>query len=361
MEFTPKQRLLAAIEGRPTDYLPFSPFLAYYFDFLPLEVRQKGELDYLIQMGADPLLRGHLQAYSVHHKGADISDNTNGNKRVLIRSLNKRNLSSVYTYSEAARSWFLTEYPVKDLEDLKFLIKLMSQTEILPEIDRTNEQIRALGEQGLYLAILGIDLKSSFQGLLENWIGTENLIYFCMDYPDEINELLRVMRGLNLKTVEYTASSDAPACLSWEDSSTTNVSPAIYSEYILPEISQWCNLLGQVKKPYVQHACGHIKDLLPLFAQQGNACVESVGTPPTNNITIAEANSVLPKTVSIIGGIEPTQLLNDPINKLLEYVDELLYITKDRGFILSNSDSCPPGVEYEKFTALSQFVKSHKA
>ena len=58
MEFTSKRRLLAAIRGEETDHIPFSPFLAYYFDFLPREVREKGQLEYLKAMGADPLLRG---------------------------------------------------------------------------------------------------------------------------------------------------------------------------------------------------------------------------------------------------------------------------------------------------------------
>lgn len=41
-EMTSKQRLLAAIRGEEVDHVPFSPFLAYYFDFLPKSVRKKG-------------------------------------------------------------------------------------------------------------------------------------------------------------------------------------------------------------------------------------------------------------------------------------------------------------------------------
>ena len=47
-EFTPKQRLLAAILGKETDYVPFSPFLAYYFESLPEEVRARGDRDYIL-------------------------------------------------------------------------------------------------------------------------------------------------------------------------------------------------------------------------------------------------------------------------------------------------------------------------
>ena len=40
MEMTPKRRLLAAIRGEEVDHVPFSPFLAYYFDFLPKETQE---------------------------------------------------------------------------------------------------------------------------------------------------------------------------------------------------------------------------------------------------------------------------------------------------------------------------------
>ena len=58
MEFTPKRRLLASIKGQQVDHVPFSPFLAYYFDFLPTQTQEKGELAYLEEIGADPLFRG---------------------------------------------------------------------------------------------------------------------------------------------------------------------------------------------------------------------------------------------------------------------------------------------------------------
>ena len=359
MDFTPKRRLLAAIKGQEVDHVPFAPILAYYFDFLPEDIRQKGDLAYLIEMGADPLLRGSPQAYSIGGREITRSENITGNQKVVARSFRGGALTSVYTYSQTAKSWFLTKHPVETPDDLKLFIEFLRKTEILPEIDKANESVRKLGEQGLHLAILGMDLKSSFQGLLENWIGTENLVYFCMDHPDLINEALRLMRELNLKTVGFTAESEAAACLSFEDSSTTNVSPAMYREYIMPEISEWCKILDQAGKPFVQHACGHVKKLLPMFAEQKITAVESISPPPTGNVTIAEAAEVLPKDISIIGGIEPVQFLNDPIDKLLKYIEDLLIINNGRGFVLSNSDSCPPFVEYDKFRAIAQFVKSH--
>ena len=93
------------------------------------------------------------------------------------------------------------------------------------------------------------------------------------------------------------------------------------------------------------------------MAAQGICAVESVSPPPTGNVTMEQTAAILPQNVAVIGGIEPVQMLNSPLDELLEYAKKLIKMNKNRGFVLSNSDSCPPYVEYEKFTALAKLVK----
>lgn len=357
-EFTPKQRLLAAILGKETDYVPFSPFLAYYFESLPEEVRARGDRDYIEKLGGDPLFRGMGTAYGVKLHNCSVSDKWDGKKRYVTYTTPKGELHAEYTYTAAANSTFITKHAAASERDLEILKLYFEDMEIVPQIETLNNCVRDLGENGLQLSLVGTEGKSGFQQLVENWVGTENLAYMCMDYPDKIEELLEVIYKKSKLTAEYTAESEIPACISWEDSSTTNISPSMYIKYIAPEISLWCDILRQAGKIYIQHACGHLKDLLVPMAKQGITAVESLSPPPTGNVTIKEAVRILPKNVSIIGGIEPVHFLNDSVNDLLDYVDELLYLCKGRGFVLANSDSCPPGVAYEKFTAIASFVKS---
>lgn len=359
MEMTSKQRLLAAIRGEEVDHIPFSPFLAYYFDFLPAEVRAKGELAYLKEMGADPLLRGGVCAYRTHLERCTVSQKTSGKKRYETIETPFGPLCSEYTYVEQANTWFLTKHPVTDAEQIPAAIAYFEDLQIDEAIREADEAVDALGEDGLHLAILGTHMKSAYQYLLENLVGTENLIYLTMDDPDKLAELLDIMKHKNLETVQITAKSKAAACISWEDSSTTNVSPSLYCTYIQPELDCWCKTLAQAGKPYVQHACGHINDLLLPMAEQGIAAVESISPAPTGNVTMEKAFSVLPDQVALIGGIEPTQILNDPVDSLLEYAEKLMQLKGKHGFVLANSDSCPPGVAYEKFEKLSRFVREH--
>lgn len=358
MEMTSKQRLLAAIRGEETDHTPFSPFLAYYFDFLPKEIQQKGQLAYLKEMGADPLLRGFISAFTTGYRECSVTEKTDGNKKYVTTSTPKGELHSVYTYMQESNTWFLTEHPVKGIEDIPAAIAMYQDLFVKENIEEANRQIDSLGEDGLHIAIIGATMKSAYQQLLENTIGTETLIYLTLDHPDAIQELVDTLAQKNRLTVEYTTKSKIEACLSWEDSSTTNVNPQLYEEYIAPEITVWNQILKESGKLYIQHACGHIKNLLLPMAHQGVTAIESISPPPTGNVTMKEANEILPPEVGLIGGIEPVHFLNDSMEELLAYAEDLCRTMKGRGFVLANSDSCPPGVSYEKFRRLAELVRS---
>ena len=172
-----KQRLLAAMRGQETDRMPWSPFLAYYWDFVPPETSRKGQFQFLKDIGADPLLRGMAQLYRLAYNRCEQSEQTNGTTRVVTYSTPVGTLQAQYTYAPAANSWFLTGHPVKTEEDLKTLQFLYEHMEVLPDLQDFEEQTRAYGDEALLLPILGTNLKTAFQSLVEHWMGTEQLVY----------------------------------------------------------------------------------------------------------------------------------------------------------------------------------------
>ena len=92
------------------------------------------------------------------------------------------------------------------------------------------------------------------------------------------------------------------------------------------------------------------------MAKTGIDMIESISPPPTGDIYTFEARDMIPDSIGLIGGIEPTVLLNYNIDKLAAYVSDIVGKTGKRKFILGNSDSCPPGVEIEKFRMISRLI-----
>jgi uroporphyrinogen-III decarboxylase len=200
-------------------------------------------------------------------------------------------------------------------------------------------------------------LKTPFQALVEHFVGTEQLVYDLTDYPEEVEALLEVMSARAMEAVQIAVESPAEAFITWEDSSTTNVSPRMFARYIAPEMTRWGEAVHAAGKLLLHHACGHVRDLLPIMAQEEIDVVESLTPPPTGDVEVWDAQKVLsPQAVGIIGGIEPTHLLNLDLDALRDYVEVLLERVQPRHFVLANSDSCPPGVTVEKFRLVTEIV-----
>ena len=364
---TSRERILKALSGEKTDRVPFSPFLTYWWESQEDALTDKGELEFLESIGADPLFRGHYPMHGKNYEDillwkktiddCEISTQVQGNTRVTTYYTSKGDLRMGHKYVESGNTWFLVDHPVKEEEDFLILKHIMDSTHLEPDYARFEQEEEKLGERGLILPLVCPEMKSSFQAMLETWVGTEEMVYSIMDFPELVQETLDSMYRVSREAAEIAANSSSPVFLSWEDTSTTNISPQYYRDYILPEINMWCDILHKKGKRYVQHACGRLKALLPDMAGSKIDVLESVSPAPTGDVDLHDLDRIFPECISIVGGIEPVTLLNASEEEVLGKARELLDIMKNRGYILANSDSCPPGVSIEKFKALARLVK----
>lgn len=352
-----KQRLLAALRGESVDRVPWSPFLAYYFDNLPEDVIRRGQFSYLRQMGADPLLRGfhHLVKYRYHN--CEISERISGKEKIVTFETPVGTLKERYVYSRAGNTWFLTDHPVKTESGFRTLQYIHEHMTMEEDFSSFEADAKTYGDDALLLPTIGVASKTAFQSMVEHWVGTEQLAYALADMPEVVEECLAVMQQRDEESVRLSLNSSAEGFIFWEDSSTGNISPSMFEAYTAPEINRWGGLIHAQGKLLVHHACGLLKSLIPLMAKTDIDAIESITPPPTGNISLQDAAELLPARIALIGGIDPVRLLNGTREELCDDARELLRQMEGRRFILANADSCPPGVAYEKFLALGALVK----
>ena len=352
-----RERLLGAIRGEPIDRTPWSPFLAYYWESMPKEIREKGQFAYMREMGADPLLRGFHSLTRPQYKNCEIREKRAGKEFYRIYHTPVGDLTEKYVYSESGDTSFLVDHPVETEEQFKVLQYMYENMEITPDMAAFEADFKQYGDDALLLPTIGVAMKTAFQSLVEHWVGTVNLVYALSDEPEVVEECLAVMQARDEETVRLSIDSQADGFIFWEDSSTTNISPAYFEAYTAPEVNQWGRMIHEAGKLLVHHACGHIRDLLPLMAKTEIDAIESISPPPTGNVTLQEADRVLPEHIALIGGLEPVRLLNGSLEDVCEDARKLLHDLSGRRYVLANSDSCPPGVEYEKFLAITGLVE----
>ena len=365
-----QERLLRIIKGLEYDRPAWSPFLAYWWEMKEKDYQRKGEIKALLEMGADPLIRGHIPldsqpgrdlfVFDTVRWGYEIRETICGNKKQVCYETRVGSLTAEYKMTGGSSTWFLSSHPVKCSEDYNILQFICENTKLIPDgsiYKRLNEDA---GGEALLAPLLVPFGKSDFQSLIEYWVGTEEMAYALMDEPELVEETLEVMGRLSGQAVRICADSEAEVFISWEDSSTTNYSPYQYEQYILPQINQWCRVLHGHQKYYIQHACGHLAALAPAFRRSKIDCLESVSPPPTGNIGLEELCSRIEKDITYIGGIEPVFFLNASLEELEMEALRLMKCMEGRRFILANSDSCPPGIGLDKFRAVGRLMDGVK-
>jgi len=310
----------------------------------------------LEEIGADPLLRGFHQLFSVKRSKCKVIESILGKEKIIRYETPIGNLQAKYVYTPVGNTWFLMDHPVKSQEDFKILTYLNEDMILEKSFSKFCEDYNKLGERGLYLPVIGADMKSSFQSLVEHWVGTEELVYALADYPETVEDCLYAMRRNSIDSVKISVESQAEAFIFWEDSSTTNISPSYFVNYTAPEINEWGKIIHASDKYLIHHACGHLRALLDCMAKTDIDMIESISPPPTGNIELWDARKMLPEHIGLIGGIEPTVFLNSSLDELEQYVNVLLSRVKNKRYILANSDSCPPGVSLDKFKLVTSIV-----
>jgi uroporphyrinogen-III decarboxylase len=355
------------MRGEDTDRLPWSPFLAYWWEAQPADIQQRGQPSFFKEIGADVLLRGFGTPFR-----ADFNNPTAGCEVVETSRLDwvrveyrtpLGTLTSTQRYSPDGNTYYLCEHPVKRETDFGVLAYLVKHMRMEPDYKTVEEGVKDLGEDGLLVPLTALFGKTPFQALIEHWVGTEEMVFALADYPQAVEDVLAVMSLRSLEAVQIAVESPADAYISWEDSSTQNVSPRWFERYIAPDINAWGDLIHAAGKLFLHHACGHMRDLMSIVAQEQIDMLESLSPPPTGNIEIWEARVRLPKRIGVIGGIEPVRFLDLDLNSLTLYVEDLLDRIQRgpnglRRYILANSDSCPPGVSVEKFKRVTEIARS---
>ena len=377
---TSKERIVAAIRGREVDRLPWCPFFTYWWDTQPAERQQAGQPAFYREIGADALLRGPTTAFTASDvlglaevplgasynlkddlPGCTITRTGDGGHKYVSWETPVGRLHVTLTYSRQGDTWFVTGHPLKTKEDYKILRWLVEHMRIRPYFEEAHAQIDDLGEDGLVAPLVSPFLKSPFQSLIEHFAGTEKLCYDVFDFPEVVEETIAVMGEKAREAVRISVESRAEAFITWEDSSTTNLSPELFRKYVAPEIDAWGRIVHSAGKMLIHHACGHVAALLPIIAGEQIDAVESVSPPPTGNIEIWDAQELLEDRVGLIGGIEPVKLQTYHGERFERYVREILERTAGRHFVLANSDSCPPAVNEESFRMVSKLVREHGA
>jgi uroporphyrinogen-III decarboxylase len=376
-----RERLMAALRHKETDRIPWSPLICgYYSSGLPEPLRGN-DLAVQRDIGADVMERISTTVYgqllpSGIPPAFEISPEepieiVTSSNNVAIREVCEGNrLLRMYetpvgvireTYETRESSpWmaFPVEYKIKTHEDLSIYRYIVEAQEYQPAYSDFIRISAEIGDDGIATTPSPI---SPFQMLLEVELGVEQFHYFLIDYPDELEALMRVMHAKNLEACEIIAESPAEVVIIYENTSTSYISPPMFTQYILEHLNEYADLYHEAGKIVLIHACGTLKDIVEELGIGRYDGVCDIAPPPTGDLELAEAKEVWGNRKVATGGIDATAFVSLSPEEMKKHVLHILQrISSHRGVVLGSGDAVPAGTPLETLRAVSEAVEEFK-
>ncbi len=373
---TSQERIQAVFSGNIPDRVPWVPLIGrYYVNSLPsmgydLETfapiskatgpaLQKdlnlAEIEAIRLTGADILYR-HVMAYKLISDGCSYFEQRGerGIRRGWETPLGP--ISETVEYHHGTE--YISSYMIKTPEDLRRYTYLTASMHPEAAYGDLKEFSDYIAEDGLATMTGPV---TPIQQLLQFSMGVEKTTFAIFDHPDEITEFFTAQQKLNRAV--YTILSEAPGevVITYEDTSTTVLSPQWYGAYEAPHLNEYADILSAAGTIPVAHMCGKISLLTDQLAQDRYAAIDSLCPPTTGDIEPGDALRQTGKI--IIGGLEPSALVRMTEDQSYAYAVEKLEQVREAGafdrFMLSSGDSVAAMTPLENLQAVTRAVREY--
>ena len=350
---TRRERLLAALRGQEVDRIPWSPCMdGYYTSSLPEQGYDMDLIETMRFLRSD-IMERHVPIVKEEVKGLSIREVVRGD------TITYEYVTPIGILTEerkrSGRTIYRSRHLLRSVEHLKTYQYIVENTTYGPRFDEFLARDRFIGQDGLATPSGNL---TPIQSLLQHLMGVEGVVYALADHPNEMNELLEVMHEQNLESYRLLAESPAHVVFTYEDTSTTVMSPAMYLSYSAPQLDEYADILHQGGKVFITHMCGKLKGFARLVGAGLMDGIDSLCPPTTGDLWAHEAREIWGEEKVIIGGIEPPALVWMSVEETTRYVTDVLnQMAPGRAFILSTGDAVAYGTPIENLLAITEVVE----
>jgi len=363
-----RERLLAILDGRPPDRIPFIPRLLLWYNArnathtMPLEWQGMSlrELEKALGVGT-PARDGRV--FNVRQEGVQVVVRDDNGRRVTeyhtpVGSLRKAEHFSQYL-NELAMEGRQEEWLLKGPDDYRVYEWIVQHTYWDPAYDEYAAYDAEVGEDGLPMVGVG---DAPFHEFLLNGVGYKDGFYHLADHRREVEHLLATMTEVQRDRLwPVIARSPARLLLHGVHHSSMFTPPPVYERYILPYYQEFMPLMHASGKVVAMHADNDTSLILGLLQRAGYDMLECFVTAPMVPLTLEQARQALGTRMTLFGGL-PSLLFSPsyPEAGFRDYVRRLFdTIAPGDGFILGVADNVMPDSLIERVAWVKEMVEEN--
>ncbi len=206
--------------------------------------------------------------------------------------------------------YYTIEHALKTGLDLQILAGLFETEEFELDpagVEALRERRALVGDDG----IVTLSMPATPLGnLVRIYAGVAGLAYLQADHPTELHDLLSVMEDNYLRQMRLAVTVEPEAVISYDDTSTTTISPTMFRELEASYINHAAGICHDAGTLYIHHSCGLLRDLLAWYARTDMDAVDALCAKPIGDVTLAEARRRLGPAITMIASL--VQLSESP-------------------------------------------------
>jgi len=274
-----------------------------------------------------------------------------GQKTTYVTKTPVGELTSRHEVSPISHVSYVTERPIKTVDDLKVLRYVTEATSYRPNYDNAPELQQVVGEAGLFT---GAGFSCPFHDLLYSF-DAEDFLVMSFDMPKEVRDMMDLQHAKNLEVVEILAGSPFEVF----DHETTwdarQISPKLYRECYVPFQKDYNDIFHAAGKLCFDHASG--QDVTAFLDG-----IEAADFDIMYGLHLGEENvdqmvDLLKRWEGRIVGIpgpDPDYLRRMSADQVRRLCGELVAKLDDQNVIVGSSDAMVPHTPVENLVAVAE-------
>ena len=290
-DMTMRERMLAVIEGRPHDRVPFVQYSGIGAPNDEVWERiGRNNMGVLSWCGVHRFESPHCR---FEQEETEI-DGRPGTRRVLHTPAGSLTEESL----KAAISSAKCKHFVAEPDDYKVLLSYFRDITVHPHTERWKEAYEQLGDDGLPHTTIG---RSPYQQLWVEWVNIQDLAMHMVDCPDLMEEVFAAMfdvqHGIIRAVCDVVRELPVPYVTYADNITAPIIGEPNFRRYCLPLYRDLADALADTGKDVLVavHMDGELRSLHDAIAESPVRLIDSFAPPPDNDNPIDEARRLWPE------------------------------------------------------------------
>ncbi|MDR3592116.1 MAG: uroporphyrinogen decarboxylase family protein [Negativicutes bacterium] len=390
---TYREKMLATLQGKPTDCLPFVPRLDLWYKSnryrgtLPdkykhaslMQIIEDLDVGYhsvtsdrdLYDDSLDNIDRAlgiwRVHTMPHHDKFRDIKRNISyeGDTTVVEYITPVGNIRTKVVYDESMRAAGITlshvsEHAIKSVEDYEAVAYLFEHVDVYPNYEGVARLKEEVGDRALIVGTASMGC-SAMHHILHELIPYDLFFYEYYDHKEELDRLAARMTPYINKVLDVAINSPADIIQSGTNYDAQITWPAFMEEYVAPYLAANADKLHAAGKFLLTHTDGENKGLLPYYLTGNIDIADSVTPAPMTSLSLGQIREAFNDKITIWGGVPSITVLENSMSdyEFDVFINDLFENQIGRGdhLILSIADTAPPAMKFSRLERIAKMAR----